>query len=47
MPNTLKLISRIARKISEGEDGKFLATTLDFDMLTDKLTWTKRQETFA
>ena len=31
MPNMEELISRISRKISEGEDGEVLATKLDFD----------------
>ena len=31
MPNMEELISRISRKISEGEDGEILATKLDFD----------------
>ena len=31
MPNMEELISRISRKISEGEDGEVLVTTLDFD----------------
>ena len=31
MPNVEELISRISRKISEGEDGEVLATKLDFD----------------
>ena len=31
MPNLDELISRISRKISEGEDGEILATKLDFD----------------
>ena len=36
MPNMEELISRISRKISEGEDGEVLATKLDFDYHTDK-----------
>ena len=31
MPNMEELISRLSRKISEGEDGEVLATKLDFD----------------
>ena len=31
MPNMEELISRISRKISDGEDGEVLATKLDFD----------------
>ena len=31
MPNMEELISRISKKISEGEDGEVLATKLDFD----------------
>ena len=31
MPNMEELISRISRKISEGEEGEMLATKLDFN----------------
>ena len=31
MPSMEELVSRISRKISEGEDGEILATKFDFD----------------
>ena len=47
MPNTQELISRIARKISEGEDGKFLATTLDFDYAYGQINLDEKTRNFC
>ena len=37
MPNMEELISRISRKISEGQQGELSATKLDFDYAYDQI----------